>query len=64
MKKFKFLRGGIDDISDPTPNEERIRVISPREHDGLYYVGDIADVDGDGWVTYDELLRILSAETV
>lgn len=64
MKKFKFFRGSIDDISDPIPNEERIRVISPRECDGLYYVGDMADVDGDGWVTHDELLRILSAETI
>jgi hypothetical protein len=32
-----------------------------QEQDGLYYVGHIADVDGDGWVTEAEALSILKA---
>jgi len=32
-----------------------------QEQDGLYYVGHIVDVDGDGWVTEAEALSILEA---
>jgi hypothetical protein len=32
-----------------------------QEKDGLYYVGHIVDVDGDGWVTEAEALSILKA---
>ncbi len=32
-----------------------------KEVDGLYFVGHIADVDGDGWVTEAEALSILEA---
>jgi hypothetical protein len=32
-----------------------------QEQDGLYYVGHIVDVDGDGWVTEAEALSILKA---
>ena len=29
------------------------------EYDHMYYVGDIADVDGDGWVNEDDASKIL-----
>jgi len=32
-----------------------------KEVDGLYFVGHIVDVDGDGWVTEAEALSILEA---
>jgi hypothetical protein len=32
-----------------------------KERDGLYYVGHIVDVDGDGWVTEDEALSIIKS---
>jgi len=32
-----------------------------QEQDGLYYVGHIVDVDGDGWVTEEEAISILKA---
>ncbi len=31
------------------------------ERDGLYYVGQIADIDGDGWVTEEEALSIIKS---
>jgi hypothetical protein len=29
------------------------------QHDGLYYVGNIVDVDGDGWVNEEQLELII-----
>lgn len=31
------------------------------ERDGLYYVGHIADIDGDGWVTLKEAESIIAS---
>ena len=30
-----------------------------KQYDDLFYVGDITDVDGDGWVTQEEAELIL-----
>lgn len=32
-----------------------------QEQDGMYYVGHLVDIDGDGWVTELEALSILEA---
>lgn len=32
-----------------------------QEQDGLYFVGQIADIDGDGWVTEEEALSIIKS---
>jgi hypothetical protein len=29
------------------------------ENDGMYYVGDIVDIDGTGWVEEPEALKVL-----
>ena len=31
------------------------------ERDGLYFVGHIADIDGDGWVSEEEALSIINS---
>ena len=31
------------------------------ERDGLYFVGHIADIDGDGWVSEEEALSIIKS---
>ncbi len=31
------------------------------ERDGLYFVGHLADIDGDGWVSEEEALSIIQS---
>ena len=31
------------------------------EKDGLYFVGHLADIDGDGWVSKEEALSIINS---
>ena len=31
------------------------------ERDGLYFVGHLADIDGDGWVSKEEALSIIQS---
>ncbi len=38
-----------------------IRLEDSPKKDGMYYVGHIADIDGDGWVTEDEARSIIAS---
>lgn len=36
-----------------------IKLEDLQEYDGMYYVGDIIDTDGTGWVTKEEAIKVL-----
>jgi hypothetical protein len=38
-----------------------IQLKNLEEKDGMYYVGHIADIDGDGWVTLEEAESIIAS---
>ena len=39
--------------------EYRIKLRDLREHDGMYYIADILDVDGSGWVDKEMALKTI-----
>ena len=39
--------------------EYRIKLKDLREHDGMYYIADIVDVDGSGWVDKEMALQTI-----
>ena len=59
MSSFKFFAENTELDSN---NINLISTNQIRQYncvDGYYYVGDQFEVDGDGWVTIDELLLLL-----
>ena len=39
--------------------EYRIKLKDLREHEGMYYIADIVDVDGSGWVDKEMALQTI-----
>ena len=39
--------------------EYKIKLKDLREHDGMYYIADIVDVDGSGWVDKEMALQTI-----
>ena len=39
--------------------EYSIKLSDLREHDGMYYIAEIVDVDGSGWVDKDMALKTI-----
>ena len=43
---------------------KKLTVKDFKEVDSMYYVGDVFEVDGDGWVSGDELKEMLKEQDV
>lgn len=58
-KRMRDLERQADAIEQAAENKSTINVNSLMNMNDMYYVGNLVDVDGDGWVSKAEAQQIL-----